>query len=419
MKITVLGAGVVGITTAWYLAKAGHEVTVVDRQAGAAFETSFANGAQISVSHAEPWANPHAPAQILKWLGHADAPLLFRPKLSLSQWSWGARFLYECLPGRTRDNTLQILRLALYSHAELRALREATGMRYDYLERGILHVHSDPAQLDAARERVELMRSFGFEMLLKTAQQCIDIEPALALSRIRIAGGTYAPSDECGDAHQFSRRLEALCQEAGVTFLFQTTILRLAREGEHAATLRVRHVEGYEHTLRSDAFVVCMGCFTPQLLAPLGIRVPVYPIKGYSITIPTQGFEITPRLCLSDEGGKLAISPLGHRLRVAGTAELGGYDASVDAGRCQAIIDRVQSLFPDAGDYSRAARWAGLRPATPGNVPVIGRSAIPNVFLNTGHGTLGWTLACGSARALADIVSGRKPEVEFGFVGNG
>jgi D-amino-acid dehydrogenase len=392
-------------------------VTVVDRQPGAGFETSFANGAQISVSHAEPWANPHAPVQILKWLGRVDAPLLFRPKLSLSQWRWGARFLYECLPGRTRDNTVQILQLALYSHAQLRALREATGMRYDYLERGILHVHSDPVQLEAARERVELMRSFGFEMLLKTAQQCIDIEPALALSRVRIAGGTYAPSDECGDAHQFSRRMEALCQQAGVTFLFQTTILRLAREGERAASLRVRHVEGHEYTLRSDAFVMCMGSFTPQLAAPLGIRVPVYPIKGYSITIPTQGFEGTPRLCLSDEGGKLAISPLGHRLRVAGTAELGGYDSSVDAARCQAIVERVQSLFPDAGDYSRAARWAGLRPATPGNVPVIGRSAISNVFLNTGHGTLGWTLACGSGHAIADIVSGRKPEVEFGFWG--
>jgi D-amino-acid dehydrogenase len=310
------------------------------------------------------------------------------------------------------------LRLALYSHAQLRELRQTTGMRYDYLERGILHVHSDPVQLEAARKRVDLMRTFGFEMLLKTSQQCIDLEPALALSRVRIAGGIYAPSDECGDAHQFSRCVEALCQQAGVVFLFQTTILQLMQEAEHAATVRVRHVEGREYTLRSDAVVICMGSFTPQLVEPLGLRVPVYPIKGYSITIPAQGFEGTPRICLTDEGGKLAISPLGQRLRVAGTAELGDYDASVDASRCQAIVERVQSLFPKAGDFSRAAPWAGLRPATPGNVPVIGRSSLSNVFFNTGHGTLGWTLACGSGHAIADIVSGRKPDVEFGFLGS-
>jgi D-amino-acid dehydrogenase len=417
VKVIVLGAGVVGVTSAWYLARAGHEVVVVDRQPGAGFETSFANGGQISVSHAEPWANPSAPAKILGWLGHIDAPLLFRPRLSTRQWAWGLRFLYECLPARTRDNTLQILSLALYSRAELRQLRDATGIRYDQLERGILHLHSDPHELDAARVRVELMRSFGFEMQLKTAQQCIEIEPALASSRVRIAGGTYAPSDECGDAHLFSRRLEGLCQQVGVTFLFQTTLLRLLSEGGHIAGLHIRHVEGNEETIGADAYLVCLGSFAPDALSPLGIRIPVYPVKGYSLTIPTQGYQGAPQVCLTDESAKLAISPLGHRLRVAGTAELGDYDAQVDIGRCRSILNRVEQLFPDAGNFDRAQPWAGLRPATPGNVPIIGRTRIPNLFLNTGHGTLGWTLACGSGHAIADIVSGRKADVKFAFLG--
>jgi D-amino-acid dehydrogenase len=417
VKVIVLGAGVVGVTSAWYLARAGHEVIVVDRQPGAGFETSFANGGQISVSHAEPWANPSAPAKILSWLGRIDAPLLFRPRLSAAQWSWGLRFLYECLPARTRHNTLQIFNLALYSRAELRQLRESTGIRYDHLERGILHLHSDPQELDAAHARVELMRALGFEMPLKTAQQCIEIEPALAFSRVRILGGTYSPSDECGDAHLFSRRLEQLCMQAGVSFLFQTTILRVLSEGGSATGVHIRHVEGPEETLRGDAYLVCLGSFAPHAVAPLGIRIPVYPVKGYSLTFPIQGSEGVPQVCLTDESAKLAISPLGNRLRVAGTAELGDYDAGVDIGRCKAILARVEQLFPRAGNFDRAQPWAGLRPTTPGNVPIIGRTRFPNLFLNTGHGTLGWTLACGSGRAIADIVSGRTPEVEFAFQG--
>src|SRR5262249_7810270 len=259
VKILVLGAGVVGVTSAWYLAQAGHQVVVVDRQPFAGFETSFANGGQISVSHAEPWANAGAPAQILEWLGRVDAPLLFRPRLSIAQWIWGVRFLIECLPGRTRNNTLQILNLALYSRAELRKLRDATGIRYDQLERGILHLHCEPHELDAARSRIELMRAHGLDMQFKTAQQCIELEPALALSRVRIAGGTYAPSDECGDAHLFSRRLEALCQEAGVSFLFQTMVCGLHSERGKVSGVRVRHVQGSEDTLQADAYLVCLG----------------------------------------------------------------------------------------------------------------------------------------------------------------
>ena len=406
----------VGVTSAWYLSEAGHEVTVVDRQPFAGFEASFANGGQISVSHAEPWANPSAPFKILQWLGREDAPLLFRPRLSPRQWGWGLRFLYECLPGRTRHNTLQILRLALYSRHELQVLRSKTGIRYDQSARGILHLHSDPHELEAAAKRIALMRDHGFEMQLKTAQQCVEIEPALAHSHVRLAGGSYSPFDESGDAHRFSRELEELCRRAGVGFMFQTTVQRLMFEGDRVTGVRVRQVEGREQVLRADAYVVCLGTYTPFLVEPLGVRLAVYPIKGYSITVPiSPESDGAPQVCLTDESAKLAFSRLGDRLRVAGTAELNDYDNSINLFRCGAIVARAEELFPAGGDYGRAQFWAGLRPATPSNVPVIGRTRLSNLYLNTGHGTLGWTLACGSGHAIADILSGRVAEVEFAF----
>ena len=415
MKVVVLGAGVVGVTSAWYLAQAGHEVTVVDRQPFSGFETSFANGGQISVSHAEPWANPGAPKQILHWLGREDAPLLFRPRASLRQWSWGLKFLLECLPGRTRRNTLQILKLALYSRSELQALRAGTGIQYDHAERGILHLYTDPQELEAALARMELLRGYGFDIQVKTAPQCVELEPALAYSRVRLIGGTYAPSDESGDAHLFSRQLEELCRDAGVRFLFQSTILRVMSQGNSVSGVSIRHVEGPREVLRGDAYLVCLGSFTPMLVEPLGVHVPVFPVKGYSITVPADLEEGAPQVCLTDESAKLAISRLGERLRVAGTAELDGYDTAINAVRCMAILARAEELLPLGGDYARAQFWAGLRPATPGNVPVIGRTRLPNLYLNTGHGTLGWTLACGSGHAIADLISGRKPEVDFNF----
>jgi D-amino-acid dehydrogenase len=415
VKVLVLGSGVVGVTSAWYLAEAGHEVTVVDRQPFAGFEASFANGGQISVSHAEPWANPSAPLKILQWLGREDAPLLFRPRLSLRQWGWGLRFLYECLPARTRRNTLEILKLAWFSRNELQALRRRTGIHYEHSELGILHLHTDLRQLDAAGARIELMHRHGFDMELKTAQQCMAIEPALRHSPVFLAGGTYSPSDESGDAHLFSRHLEDLCRRVDVVFLFQTTVQRLLHDGDRITGVRVRHVEGPEQVLRADAYIVCLGSYTPMLVEPLGVRVPVYPVKGYSVTIPVRSHEAAPRVCLTDEGAKLAISRLGDRLRVAGTAELSDYDTSINTVRCGAILRRAQELFPDAADYWRAQPWAGLRPATPSNVPVVGRTRLSNLFLNTGHGTLGWTMACGSASAIASIVSGQRPAVDFAF----
>jgi D-amino-acid dehydrogenase len=416
MKILVLGAGVIGVTSAWYLTKAGHQVTVVDRQPGAGMETSFANGGQISVSHAEPWANPGAPLKILKWLGHEDAPLLFRLRADWRQWSWGLRFLRECLPGRTRQNTLTILRLALYSRHALQALRRDIGISYDHLERGILHIHTDAREFEAAHERVALMQAHGCAMRIVSALECVEIEPALANSRVGLVGGTYESADESGDAHLFTRALAGRAAEAGATFRYEMAVESIHVNGSEVKGVSVRGPDGEAERLGADAVVVAMGSYTPLLLEKVGVRIPVYPVKGYSVTILLDRPEAAPTVCLTDENAKLAMSRLGNRLRAAGTAELNGYDTSLNDTRCNAILERVKNLFPGAAPYNEATRWTGLRPATPSNVPLIGRTRYRNLYLNTGHGTLGWTLACGSGRALADLVGGRAPEVEFPFL---
>jgi D-amino-acid dehydrogenase len=415
MKVVVLGAGVIGVTSAWYLAKDGHDVSVLDRQPQAGLETSFANGGQISVSHAEPWANPGAPAKLYKWLGREDAPLLFRLRADTRQWSWGLRFLVECLPARTRRNTLTILRLGLYSRDMLKALRRETGVQYDQLENGILQIHTDAGEFEAAHARVALLRAHGCEMHVKSVQECMELEPALRASRIGLIGGTYAPDDESGDAHQFTGNLAELCRERGVQFGFEHSIEALSVEGDAVMGAIVRDPEGRRELVKADAFVVALGSYSPFLLSSVGINVPVYPVKGYSVTVALTHPEAAPVMCLSDENAKVAISRLGNRLRAAGTAELTGYDTSLNDARCNAILSRIEQLFPGAGDYASASRWAGLRPATPSNVPLIGRTRYRNLFLNTGHGTLGWTLACGSARAAADLIGGRRPEVDFPF----
>ncbi|MEQ1881169.1 MAG: D-amino acid dehydrogenase [Burkholderiales bacterium] len=416
MKILVLGAGVIGVTSAWYLTKAGHQVTVIERQPGAGMETSFANGGQISVSHAEPWANPGAPLKILKWLGHEDAPLLFRLRADWRQWSWGLRFLLECLPGRTRQNTLTILRLALYSRQALQALRREIGISYDHLERGILHIHTDAREFEASHERVALMRAHGCAMRIVSAIECVGIEPALANSRVGVIGGTYEPSDESGDAHLFTRALAGRAAEAGAVFRYETAVESLQVHGSEVKSVSVRGPDGQAEGIETDAVVVAMGSYAPLLLEKVGVRVPVYPVKGYSVTILLDQPEAAPTVCLTDENAKIAMSRLGNRLRAAGTAELNGYDTSLNDIRCNAILARVKNLFPSAAPYNEATRWTGLRPATPSNVPLIGRARYRNLYLNTGHGTLGWTLACGSGRALADLIGGRAPEVEFPFL---
>ena len=413
MKVLILGAGVVGVSSAWYLSQAGHEVTVIDRQSAAGLETSFANGGQISVSHAEPWSNPHAPARALAWMGREDAPLLFRLRWDPALFDWSWRFLRECTPGRTRENIRDIVALALYSRELLKTLREDTGIEYDHLERGILHVYTDPKEFAASIEASKVLREFGCDRRTVDADECVAIAPALNATRPILVGGDYTPLDESGDALTFSQNLAQLCQKRGVTFRYGLEVERLLGETGKVAGVRVRTPEGGSEVLQADAYVAALGSYTPQHVRPLGIRLPVYPAKGYSATIPLGENSVAPSVAMTDDGHKLVFSRLGQRLRVAGTAEFNGYNTALNEIRCQALIKRTHQLFPELRPTGDPVFWCGLRPSTPSNVPYVGRSRVPNLYLNTGHGTLGWTMACGAGSALADIVDGREPPVRL------
>lgn len=421
MKVIVLGSGIIGTASAWFLNKAGHEVTVVERQPGVAQETSFANGCQISVSHAEPWANPAAPLKVLKWLGKEDAPLLFRLRPEWLQWMWGLRFVRECTPARTAHNMRQIVAIAEYSRQTLQSVRAETGIAYDHLTRGILHFYTDRKEFDHAQSAARLMRELGCPRNSISAEEAVKIEPALASIRDRIVGGDYTATDESGDVYKFTTGLAQRAERAGVQFRFNNTVTRLLTEGSGAAA-RITGVEvidehGRHQTLRADAFVMAMGSFSVPLLKPLGIDLLIYPGKGYSATYAVTNPTAAPTVSLTDDGYKLVVSRLGDRLRVAGTCELNGYTRELNTTRCEAITRRTQELFPGACDYENPVYWTGLRPLTPSNVPYIGKTRFSNLFLNTGHGTLGWTMGCGSGRAIADIVSGRHPDVDFAFTG--
>ena len=408
MRVIVMGAGVVGTTAAWYLSAAGHEVTVVDRQPAAGLETSFANGGQISVCHAEPWANPGALPKLLKWIGHESSPLLWRMRADPAQWAWGLRFIRECTPARTRANIIAILKLALHSRDCLQALRTELGLEYDHLARGILHVYTDAREFEHAIPQAELMRQYGCDRFVKTAEECLQIEPALRHSTRPLVGGTYTADDESGDAHKFTQALAARCAERGVVYRYGNAVTALQTQAGQISGVRLDNGE----LLRADAYVVALGSYTPLLLRPLGLSLPIYPGKGYSATLTLRDDAIAPSVSITDDGHKLVYSRFGNRLRVAGTAEFTGYDTSLNTVRCEALIRRTQALFPLAVSDEPPEFWAGLRPATPSNVPYVGQSRYDNLFVNSGHGTLGWTMSCGSGQLLADLVSGRAPAID-------
>nr|WP_280730143.1 D-amino acid dehydrogenase [Glaciimonas immobilis] len=421
MKVVVLGAGIAGVASAWFLSKAGHEVTVIDRQPGPAQETSFANGCQISVSHAQPWANPHTLLKVIKWLGREDAPLLFRLRPELLQWKWCAHFLRECMPHRIHHNIRQIVAIAEYSRQTLQAVRAEIGMDYDALTRGILHFYTDHKEFDKSLAAAALMRELGCPRNTVTVEEIIRLEPALAGLRDKIVGGDFTATDESGDIYKFTCALAAKAAQRGVQFRFNTMVTRLLAEGS-GADKQIKKIEviapsGHHETIHADAFVVALGSFSAPLLKPLGIDLMIYPGKGYSATYQIINPDAAPTVSLTDDSHKLVLSRLGDRLRVAGTCELNGYTRELNQARCDAITQRVRFLFPDACDYGNPVYWAGLRPLTPSNVPYIGKSKISNLYLNTGHGTLGWTMGCGSGRAIADIICDRQPDVDFAFTG--
>ena len=417
MKVIVLGAGLLGVTSAYFLRQQGHDVTVVDRQASPAAETSFANGGQISVSHAEPWANPGAPLKVLQWLGKEDAPLLFRLRADLRQWRWGLQFLRECTPARTRHNIAQIVRLGTYSRDTLQQLRRERDIAYDERTQGILHFYTSQKEFDAAEAPAAQMRALGCDRRVISADEAVRIEPALRHIRPQLAGATYPAEDESGDANRFARELVQRCVQDGVQFRMSHTVTALREVGGEIDHVEATDGEGRFQQIRADAYVLAMGSLSPLYAKALGIALPIYPAKGYSVTMPVKDASMAHQVSLTDDEYKLVFSRLGDRLRIAGTAELNGYDRDLNRVRCEAIVRRVEQLFPGAGDTAQAQFWTGLRPATPSNVPIIGRAKLKKLFLNTGHGTLGWTHACGSGKSIARIVSGLRPEVDFAFAG--
>lgn len=422
MKVVVMGAGIIGVSTAWYLLEQGHEVTVVDRQKDAALETSFANGAQISVSFCEPWAHPSAPLKVLKWLARDDSPLLFRPKLDPHQWRWGLSFLTQCTHAAFERNVTQLVALGRYSHESLKSLVAQTGIEYDRLERGILHFFSSTKDFDAAAAGVTLMRRHGVDRRVLSRDEVLQVEPALRSFGEHIAGGTYTASDESGDARVFTQKLAGLCQQRGASFLYEHDILGFETAGGAVQSLRVGdQLTGQRRTLQADAFVAAMGSFTAPLLRSLGIYLNIYPAKGYSATFKLKHPERASVVSMIDDTRKIAVSRLGDTIRVAGTAEMAGYDNGLDNTtsrvRCQALVRRYEELFPGVADTSEPNFWAGLRPSTPNNIPYIGRSRLANLWVNAGHGTLGWTHGAGSGRALAELMSGVQPALDFGFYG--
>jgi D-amino-acid dehydrogenase len=423
VKVVVMGAGIIGISTAWYLLEQGHEVTVVDRQADAAQETSFANGAQISVSFCEPWANAGAPFKVAKWLLRDDSPLLFRPSLDPQQWRWGLSFLTQCTTAAFERNVEELVALGRFSHESLKDLVARTGIEYNRLERGILHFFSSQQDFDAGALGAEVMRRHGVDRRVLSRDEVLKVEPALASFGSNIFGGTFTPSDESGDCATFTRELTQACIARGARFLFSHDVLGLETSGDAISGVRVSPRDGSRaQTLQADAFVAAMGSYTAPLLRTVGEHLNIYPAKGYSSTLRLKHPERASVVSLLDDTRKIAISRLGDHIRIAGTAELVGYDTSLDGAtskvRCEALVRRYEELFPGVADTSEPNFWTGLRPSTPTNIPYIGHSKkFSNLWVNAGHGTLGWTHGAGSGRALAELMNGQRPDLAFGFYG--
>lgn len=408
MKVLVLGGGVIGVTSAYYLQRAGHEVTLLERQAEVAQETSFANGGQVSWSSASPWASPHIPFTALLWLFKPHSPLVLRPRLDPELWSWLVKFLGNCTAAHYAINKQRQVRLARYSHECLASLRKESPFDYGETIRGTLFLYRNARDLDHGLHDRAHWEQLGIMHRVLDTDACVAQEPALAGVRDKLTGGIHFPGDESGDCRRFTAGLAKAATNLGAHIEPQTTVQNLAHSGA-----RIESVITDRGVFRADAYVLACGSYTPLLLRPLGIRLPVYPVKGYSATLPIVDTARAPQGTLTDERYKVVVTRMGEYLRAAGTAELGGYDLTLRRSRCATLDHVVRDLFPYAGDFARAEYWTGLRPMTPDNPPVLGSTPFDNLFVNTGHGTLGWTMACGSGKILADVVSGRTPEIDL------
>jgi D-amino-acid dehydrogenase len=408
MKVLVLGGGVIGVSIAHRLAVDGHAVVVVERQPGAGLETSFANAGEVSPGYSAPWAGPGVPVKAIKWLLMHHRPLVIRAHLDAELVRWGIAMLRNCTARRYAINKSRMMRLAEYSRDCLRELRESTGIQYDARMRGTLQLFRTRKQLDASTADIRVLEHSGVAFERLDAAGCIAREPALAAVREKFVGGLLLPGDETGDCFLYTQRLAVLAAEAGAEFRYGTAIERL-----EASSGRITGVVTATGRLEADAYVAALGSYTPLLLRPLGLRLPVYPVKGYSITVPIVDPSGAPESTIMDETHKVAITRLGDRIRVGGTAELAGYDLRLHEARRRTLEHVVSDLYPRGGDLGRATFWCGLRPMTPDGTPLVGPTPYRNLYLATGHGTLGWTMAAGTAGVTADLIGGRPPQIDL------
>ncbi|XQW83878.1 D-amino acid dehydrogenase [Thalassotalea piscium] len=407
MNVIVLGSGVIGLTSAWYLAKAGHQVTVIDRQSTSAEETSFANAGQISYGYSSPWAAPDIPYKAIKWLMQEHAPLVVKPNMSPQFYAWTTKFLKNCNLKQYQINKNRMLRIANYSRKCLIDLRKSTSISYEGQQRGTLQVFRKQAQVEAIEKDMALLKESDTRFKLLSVNECIEHEPGLALVKDKVVAGLHLPDDETGDCFLFCQQLTEMAKKIGVKFNFDVQVNQLIQESG-----KITGVDTSMGMLKADAYVVALGSYSVNMLKPHGINLPVYPVKGYSLTIPITNEAYCPVSTVMDETYKVAITRFKNRIRVAGTAELAGLNLALSEKRKATISMVVKDLFPKGGDLSQAQFWTGLRPMTPDGTPIIGKTKISNLFLNTGHGTLGWTMACGSGKLLADAVSNKRSEID-------
>ncbi|WBF65237.1 MAG: D-amino acid dehydrogenase [Candidatus Kinetoplastibacterium crithidii] len=419
MKVAILGSGIHGVSSAWWISQSGisKEIVVIDRLSKSALDTSFANGGQISVSYAEPWANFSNLLISLKWILRKRSPITFRPNLDVNQWKWFLYFIKECMPHNVIRNMEYMINLAKYSRDVLKNVRDELHIEYDYLDKGILSFYTNQNEFKKAQKTADIMQKMGVHRKSLSVDEIINIEPALSSIKDSLVGGYFTEDDESGDARKFTQSLADLCSERSVQFKYNHNINRLIYNNGRITSVELVDQDGYFKNIDADIFVVTLGSYSPILLKPLGIKLNIYPAKGYSATFPVIDKEKAPYVSLIDNADKLVFSRLGDRMRIAGSVDFSGYSRSLNNIDCNFLLEKAMEMFPNSLDFENVSYWSGLRPATPSNVPIIGKTKIDNLYINSGHGPLGWTMGMGSGKALSDIVNGKKPNFKFPFLG--